>query len=136
MNRTKKAAPVDQTEGGEGCQQMAFAGVFGYDSDFITGRTDPQGISDYLMHGAVNAVPLRELCRLTGLDERAVRVKIHKERLAGVPILSNCRTGYYLAGTNAEKDRCVKSMLHRAAEIAKAASAIEAAEVTDFEGKN
>lgn len=114
-------------------QQTTFPG---FDMSECEIHETAQDVSDFLLTGEQNAVSLGYLVKVSGLDERAVRVKIHKERLAGVPILSNCRTGYYLAGTNAEKDRCVKSMLHRAAEIAKAASAIEAAEVTDFEGKN
>lgn len=129
MNRTKKTALVDQTEGGEGCQQMAFAGVFGYDSDFITGRTDPQGISDYLMHGAVNAVPLRELERLTGLDGRIIRRMIQKERAAGACICCDNKVGYFLAEDEAERAMCVRSMRHRALEVMRTANAIENAEV-------
>lgn len=129
MNGTKRAAPADQTEGGEGCHQMAFAGVFGYDSDFITGRTDPQGISDYLMHGAVNAVPLRELCRLTGLDGRTVRRRIQIERANGACICCDNRNGYFLADSEAEREVCARSMLARAHEVAQTAAAIAAAEV-------
>ena len=125
----KKTALVDQTEGGEGCQQMAFAGVFGYDSDFITGRTDPQGISDYLMHGAVNAVPLRELERVTGLDGRIIRRMIQKERAAGACICVDNKTGYFLADSEAEREACARSMFERAREVAATAAAIAAAEV-------
>lgn len=136
MNGTKRAAPADQTEGGEGCQQMAFAGVFGYDSDFITGRTDPQLISDFLMHGSVNAVPLRELERMTGLDGRVIRRKIQQERKDGSCICVNNMDGYFLAATETEREMCVRSMRHRGLEVIRTAQAIAAAEVTDFEGKN
>ena len=129
MNRTKKTALAEQTEGGEGCQQMAFADVFGYDRDFTTGRTDPQLISDFLMHGSANAVPLRELCRLTGLDGRTVRRRIQIERANGACICCDNRNGYFLADSEAEREVCARSMLARAHEVAQTAAAIAAAEV-------
>lgn len=82
-------------------------------------------ISDLLSHGQENAVPLRHLVTLTGQDGRSIREKIAAERLAGVPILSDNSTGYYLPGTDGEKERFVRSMRHRAAEIERVASAIE-----------
>ena len=54
---------------------------------------------------------------------------IAAERLSGVPILSDCSTGYYLAENAGEKERFVRSMRHRAREIERAAEAIERAEV-------
>ena len=108
---------------------MALADVFGYDRDFITGRTDPQLISDFLLHGAVNAVPLRELCRLTGLDSRVVRLKIQRERKNGSCICVNNVDGYFLAETETEREMCVRSMRHRAFEVMRTAVAIAAAEV-------
>lgn len=124
----KKAAPVDQTEGGNG-EQIVMDGFVIPGADFITGRTDPQGISDYLMHGAVNAVPLRELERLTGLDGRIIRRKIQKERKDGFCICVNNRDGYFLADSEAERETCARSMFARAREVAQTASAIAAAEV-------
>lgn len=128
MNRTKKTALADQTEGGEGCQQMAFAD-FGYDNNFTTSRTAPQQISDLLMHGSVNAIPLRELQRLTGLDGRIIRRKIQQERKDGFCICVNNRDGYFLADSEAEREACARSMFERAREVAATASAIAAAEV-------
>ncbi len=128
MNRTKKTALADQTEGGEGCQQMAFA-YFGYDINFTTSRTTPQQISDLLMHGSVNAISLRELERLTGLDGRIIRRMIQKERAAGACICCDNKVGYFLAEDEAERAMCVRSMRHRALEVMRTASAIENAEV-------
>ena len=125
----KKTALADQTEGGEGCRQMAFAGVFDYDVDFTTSRTTPQQISDLLMHGSVNAIPLRELQRLTGLDGRIIRRKIQQERKDGFCICVNNRDGYFLADSEAERETCPRSMFARAREVAQTASAIAAAEV-------
>ena len=128
MNGTKRAAPADQTEGGEGCQQLAFSD-FGYDRDFSTSRTTPQQISDYLLRGSVHAVPLRELERLTGLDGRVIRRMIQRERAAGVCICVDNKTGYFLACSETEREACARSMFERAREVAATAAAIAAAEV-------
>ncbi len=84
-------------------------------------------ISDLLSPGQENAVPLRHLVKLTGEDGRIVRRRIATERLAGIPILSDCKTGYFLPGTVAEARKCVRSMRNRAKEIEKAAEAIASA---------
>ena len=90
--------------------------------DYTTG-TGP--ISRLLSHGRENAIPLRHITAMTTLDGRAVRAMIAAERLAGVPILSDNSTGYYLPGNAAEKERFIRSMKHRAKEIKRAAEAIE-----------
>ena len=92
--------------------------------DYTTG-TGP--ISRLLSHGRENAIPLRHLTAMTKLDGRTVRAMITAERLAGVPILSDNSTGYYLPGDDAEKMQFIRSMKHRAKEIERAAEAIEKA---------
>ncbi len=89
---------------------------------------EPMRIADLLSHGQENAVPLRQLMAETGADGRTIRGKIAAERLAGVPILSDNSTGYYLPGNEGERERFVRSMRHRAQEIERAAEAIERAE--------
>ena len=89
----------------------------------------PLRISDLLLTGAENAVSRRDLMALTGLPDRELRLKIEEERRQGIPILSNCVSGYYLPGDQAERDRCVRSLRSRAAEIMATAAAIEQAEV-------
>lgn len=84
-------------------------------------------ISDLLSPGQENAVSLRHLVKLTGENGRIVRRRIAAERLAGVPILADNQTGYYLPATAAEARKCVRSMRHRAMEIERAAEAIAAA---------
>lgn len=84
-------------------------------------------ISDLLSPGQENALPLRHLVKITGQDGRIVRRRIAAERLAGVPILADNQSGYYLPATVAEAQRCVRSMRHRAREIERAAEAIAAA---------
>ena len=87
------------------------------------------GIADLLLPGRENAIPRRELERLTGLDGRTVRLMIERERREGSPILADNATGYYLPATEHERAACVRSMRHRADEIRKTAEAIDRAGV-------
>lgn len=82
-------------------------------------------IADLLCYGQANAVPLRDLAGITGLDGRVVRAMIAAERRAGAAILSDNMTGYYLPANEEEKARFVRSMRHRAKEILCAADAVE-----------
>ena len=89
--------------------------------------TDAGPISRLLSHGRENAVPLRHLTAMTKLDGRTVRAMIAEERLAGVPILADNSTGYFLPASEDEKAQFIRSMKHRAKEIERAAEAIEKA---------
>nr|DAF83447.1 MAG TPA: PURINE OPERON REPRESSOR OPERON REPRESSOR, HELIX-TURN-HELIX DOMAIN [Caudoviricetes sp.] len=82
-------------------------------------------IVDLLSHGQENAIPLRQIAGLTNIDERTIREKIAAERLSGVPILSDNKTGYFLPANEKEKERFVQNMKHRAKEIERAAKAVE-----------
>ena len=88
----------------------------------------PQGpISRFLLFGQRNAVPLRQLEMLSGLDSRTARRMIEVERRAGTPICSDNATGYFLAEDEAELARFVRSMEHRAGEIWRTAQALKSA---------
>ena len=94
--------------------------------DFTTSTTQAQGrISNLLLPGRENAIPRRDLEAMTGLDGRTVRLMIERERRAGVPVLSDSVTGYYLPATEDEKIAFVRSMRHRAGEILRTAEAVE-----------
>lgn len=82
-------------------------------------------ISDFLLCGQSNAIPLRQLQALTNLDGRTIRRLIELERRNGIPILSDNKTGYFLAENEVERDNFVRSMRHRANEIRLTAAAIE-----------
>lgn len=82
-------------------------------------------ISDYLLCGAENGLMLSDLHRLTGIDKRAIRAAIQRERLSGTPILSSTLSGYFLPANEQEREQCVRSLRHRAGEILAVASAIE-----------
>lgn len=92
------------------------------------GPSGQRKVADLLSHGRENAIPRRELERLTGLDGRTVRLMIERERREGRPILADNATGYYLPATEYERAACVRSMRHRAGEVMKSAQAIEQAE--------
>lgn len=84
-------------------------------------------IADLLLKGEENAIPLKHIKQMVHLPGREIRKQIQAERLQHIPILANNRSGYYLAGNDQERERFVRSMRHRSAEIAKVAQAIEEA---------
>ena len=105
----------------------AFSGAAISYQDFITTEVARQPkIADLLCRGQDNAVPLRDLCSITGLDGRTVRRMVEQERRAGIPILSSVGgvTGYYLPANSMEVERFAKSMFSRAREIALTANAV------------
>lgn len=86
------------------------------------------GIASLLMAGSENGLHLQDLVRLTGEDQRTVRKLIQEERLQGIPILSDNVHGYFLPGSDYEREICVKSLRGRAQEILETAAAIEGSE--------
>lgn len=95
--------------------------------DFTTSPAERQSfrIADLLLPGAENAIPRRDLMALTGCTDRELRRQIEAERRLGPPILSDCIGGYFLPGSQPERDRCVRSLRRRAKEIEATAAAIE-----------
>ena len=82
-------------------------------------------IEKLLSSGAENAVPLQHLVSLTELPARQVRHLIQAERLRGAQILADNQNGYYLPKTQEDVELFYKSMLHRAAEITRVATAVK-----------
>lgn len=128
MNEKKKARPT------VGAVEQAEMGSILADRNSQTHFTSNSAagqlkIYELLSPGQENAVPLRHLVKLTQRDERSVRLMIAEERLAGIPILADNQTGYYLPASEEERQRCVRSMKHRAKEIERAAQAIEVADI-------
>lgn len=62
-------------------------------------------LSGYLHTGPENGVLTKELEALTGLPARDIRRQIQRERLRGVPILSDTQNGYYLAEDDRDTNR-------------------------------
>ena len=129
LDRKEKARPAGGTaEQAKRESHWASGNPYG---NYTTTQSGGQGtISRLLMEGAGNGLHLPDLVRLTGEDQRTVRKMIHEERRRGVPILSDNASGYFLPGSQQEREACVQSLRHRAKEILAAAEAIEnAAEV-------
>lgn len=84
-------------------------------------------IEALLSRGRTCAVPMTQLVAWTGLDSRSIRQLIERERRQGSPILSDNRSGYFLAGSPEEVERFSRSMEHRAREILRTAAAVRAA---------
>ncbi|HIU43427.1 MAG TPA: hypothetical protein IAB67_03935 [Candidatus Ventrousia excrementavium] len=84
-------------------------------------------IEALLSRGRAGAVPMVQLVAWTGLDSRSIRQLIERERRQGAPILSDNRSGYFLAGSPEEVERFSRSMEHRAREILRTAAAVRAA---------
>lgn len=74
-------------------------------------------ISDYLHEGAENGLKLSELVQLTHMDERTLRRAINTERKMGIPIVTDCVNGYFIAKNEHDLIRFRHSMQHRAGEI-------------------
>ena len=91
-------------------------------NDFTTGK---EGISRFLLPGRENGLHLQDLVRITGWTAWAVRQQIHRERRQHIPIISDCKNGYFLPGNPQERAACVRSLRHRAGQILAAAKAIE-----------
>lgn len=133
MNKKEKATLGGISAEGSDGQQITLPGFEKLSgNDFIMQAEKNQpAIAGLLMTGAENAVSLLHLVRITGKESREIRKEIQRERLAGIPIVADCRSGYYLAATAAERDRCARSMFHRSDEIRRTAEASAAAEVED-----
>lgn len=125
MSATEKAHPIAATmERAAGAAAFSGAAISYLDSNTADGDRQPK-IADLLCRGQENAVPLRNLESMTGLDGRTIRAMIATERRAGIAVLSDNATGYYLPANEEEKARFVRSMRHRAKEILLAADAVE-----------
>ena len=129
LDRKEKARPAGGTA--EQAKRESHGASGNPYGKYTTTQSGGQGtISRLLMEGAGNGLHLQDLVRLTGEDQRTVRKMIHEERRRGVPILSDNASGYFLPGSQQEREACVQSLRHRAKEILAAAEAIEnAAEV-------
>lgn len=86
-------------------------------------------IKSLLMVGKKNGLHLSDLVRLTDWTEREVRQMIHNERREGIPIISDCKNGYFLPACDEERTACIRQMRSRAKEILAAAAGIERGEV-------
>ncbi|MCD8010941.1 MAG: hypothetical protein LUF34_09235 [Lachnospiraceae bacterium] len=82
-------------------------------------------ISDLLSAGSQAARTAGELEKITGLNNRELRLAIEAERREGTPLLSDTRNGECLPDTDDARRRFVASMRNRAKEILLTAQAVE-----------
>ncbi len=95
------------------------------DSTRSSGKRQDLRISDFLETGEEHARSMKYLRSILHRDSRTIRILIERERWQGIPILSNCKTGYFLAADQGEVERFTRSMRHRIGEIIKTVKAIE-----------
>lgn len=132
MKGRKRAAPgVGSTEGSNG--QLSFAGFEMSETDFTIPAAAAQvvGIERYLLHGQENALSVEQIKHLTGgLHSRKITQAVQDARRRGVPVLStSCPGGYFIADSEAEKQRCINSMVHRLRELAETVRCLRRAPV-------
>ena len=82
-------------------------------------------ISDLLHKGRNNGLTLQDLVKLTRMDERTIRRKIHVERKRGILIMADCVHGYFLPEDTYDVRRFIHSMSNRSKEIAAVSRAAE-----------
>ena len=82
-------------------------------------------ISDLLHKGRNNGLTLQDLVKLTGMDERTIRRRIHVERKRGILIMADCVHGYFLPEDTYDVRRFMHSMSNRSKEIAAVSRAAE-----------
>ena len=124
MTTKEKARPA--VGAAEQAEKAILAGTNLSQNNFTTHKAKQQGNIDRLLsHGREKAIPLQHLVSLTGLPARQVRHMIQAERLQGAPILADSQNGYYLPGSQQDIEKFYRSMLHRAAEITRVATAVK-----------
>ena len=93
MNNNKNARPAGGTAG-QAAEKDAASKI--PQDDFSTDSSKKreekyQLISDLLHKGRNNGLTLQDLVKLTGMDERTIRRKIHVERKSGILIMADLK---------------------------------------------
>ena len=123
MRDKEKAAPVDQTESGDG--QVILEGFDMPKADYSIEYQPKQGsIAAVLSRGRENAMTTRELARITGQHPRKITEQIQRERLRGSPIMSG-QKGYWIAESTTEVRDCTRALFGRIAEQQRTANALK-----------
>lgn len=126
MVENKKSRPSVAAPGRQsGAETFSAATTSTYQNTTQTTGRQPGMIEKLLSSGAENAVPLQHLVNLTELPARQVRQQIQAERLRGAQILADNQSGYYLPKGQEDVEQFYRSMLHRAAEITRVATAVK-----------
>ena len=132
MSKNKNARPAGGTAG-QAAEKDAASKI--PQDDFSTDSSKKreekyQLISDLLHKGRNNGLTLQDLVKLTGMDERTIRRKIHVERKSGILIMADCVHGYFLPEDAYDVRRFIHSMSNRSKEIAAVSRAADNALAT------
>lgn len=127
MSKNKNARPAGGTAG-QAAEKDAASKI--PQDDFSTDSSKKreekyQLISDLLHKGRNNGLTLQDLVKLTGIDERTIRRKIHVERKSGMLIMADCVHGYFLPEDAYDVRRFIHSMSNRSKEISAVSRAAE-----------
>ena len=127
MNAKENARPAGGTAG-QAAEKDAASKI--PQDDFSTDSSKKreekyQLISDLLHKGRNNGLTLQDLVKLTGMDERTIRRRIHVERKRGILIMADCVHGYFLPEDTYDVRRFIHSMSNRSKEIAAVSRAAE-----------
>ena len=127
MSKNKNARPAGGTAG-QAAEKDAASKI--PQDDFSTDSSKKreekyQLISDLLHKGRNNGLTLQDLVKLTGMDERTIRRKIHVERKSGMLIMADCVHGYFLPEDTYDVRRFIHSMSNRSKEISAVSRAAE-----------
>lgn len=83
-------------------------------------------VADHLLPGRENAISRVALMDKLGLSERGLRLRVERERLEGIPILTSTDIGgYYLPANTDDTARFVRSMMSRGIKTLRVAQAVE-----------
>ena len=119
MNENGKARSTAATV--KRAEAAAFSGAAASICGEFTTTTPARQVSDFLPHGAANAVDGRALAAVLGFkDRRALSKQIERERRSGLPIcaaVAGKSRGYYLANDPDELQRYIKALDRRIREV-------------------
>lgn len=122
MSKKRSARPGAATPGQAG-KAAAFGKASAPNPNSTTAKSGRQWrISDFIGRSRESATTCRELCALTGLDNRTCRKLIEQERRRGVPIISDNRHGYWISSSRSEIEHFYTGMRQRAFEIERTAN--------------
>ena len=88
-------------------------------------------IENFLLRGQDNALSVSTLERITGRSARRIGAAVQDARRRGVPVISMPSGGFFLAASEEERSRCLRSLRHRRAETDWTIFALERARIED-----
>lgn len=122
MTKTK-TSPSAATLGLAGAERAT--GPSSIPDGYFTPTHRRRQVASFLRVGRSRGVKREDLAAMMGMDERALRRQIQRERKTGAVILADCKNGYFLPESPADVQAFIRQMYHRAAEIREICKAAE-----------